>query len=95
MLVGIQNDGTINGYSILKISEAKGLDFKVRDSDFADQFADKKADQFNLVSYNATLPGDIVAANGAEDASQAVVNAVNAVIRTSTFIDEYYGGMLN
>ncbi len=93
MLVGIQNDGTVNGYSILNISDAKDLDLKVKDSAFADQFKDKKVDAFTMVTENARLNNEIVMANGAEDASQTVLNAVNASILTSTFIDEYFGGV--
>ncbi len=94
MLVGVKNDGTVNGYSILNISDAKGLDFKVRDSEFSDQFKDKKADRFTLVNYQAKLANEILSANGAEDASQAVLKGVNAALLTNTFVDEYFGGVL-
>ncbi len=94
MLVGVQNDGTVNGYSILQISDAKGLDMKVKDIAFSDQFKGVKTDRFNLVSYKAELTGDVVAANGAEDASQAVVRGVNAAVLAISFVDEIYGGML-
>ena len=94
MLVGVQNDGTVNGYSILHISEVKGLDLKVKDPVFADQFAGKKTGAFTLVNYEAKVSDEIVTANGAEDASQAVLRAVNASILTNIFIDEYYGGVL-
>ena len=93
MLVGIQNDGTVNGYSILNISEAKDLDLKVKDEIFADQFRNVKADTFTLVNGEAKITGEIIQANGAEDASQTVVRAVNASILTNTFIDEYFGGV--
>ena len=93
MLVGIQNDGTVNGYSILNISEAKDLDLKVKDETFAGQFRGVKADSFTLVNSEAKITGEIVPANGAEDASQTVVRAVNASILTNTFIDEYFGGV--
>ena len=95
MLVGIQNDGTVNGYRILSISDAKGMDFKVKDPEFAGQFEGVRADEFTLVNFNANMSSEIVVANGAEDASQAVVRAVNAAILANTFIDEYYGGVLN
>lgn len=95
LLVGIQNDGTVNGYSVLNISDAKGLDLKVKDPSFADQFKEKKAEAFTLVTGEAKTISEIVMANGAEDASQAVVRAVNASILTNTFIDEYFGGVWN
>ena len=93
MLVGVQNDGTVLGYSILHISEAKDLDLKVKDAAFADQFKNVKTDAFTLVTGEAKITGEIVPANGADDASQAVVCAVNASILANTFIDEYFGGV--
>ncbi len=93
MLVGIQNDGTVNGYSILHISEAKDLDLKVKDAAFADQFKGVRTEAFTLVNGEAKITGEIIPANGADDASQTVVRAVNASILANTFIDEYYGGV--
>lgn len=95
MLVGIQNDGTVNGYSILRISEAKNLDTKVKDGAFKDQFAGRKAESFTLVRDVSSAANEIVTAGGAEDASQAVTLGVNAAIRSVSFIDEVYGGLLN
>ena len=95
MLVGIQNDGTVNAYRILRNSDAKDLEFKVQENEFAGQFEGVRTDRFTLVNYNASLPSEIAAATGAEDASQAVVRAVNASILANIFIDEYYGGGLN
>ena len=95
MLVGVRNDGTVNGYSILSISEAKDLDTLVKEPLFSSQFSGKKADTFLLVREDASEPGEIVEASGAEDASQAVVLGVNTAVRTVSFIDEVYGGLLN
>ena len=95
MLVGIRNDGTVNGYSVLRISEAKGLDTQVKNPLFSSQFEGKKAEAFSLVREEASQPGEIVEASGAEDASQAVVTGVNAAVCTVSFIDEVYGGLLN
>lgn len=95
MLVGIRNDGTVNSYSILRISEAKDLDTRVKDPSFCDQFKGKKAESFTLVREAALQPGEIASAKGAEDASQAVVLGVNAAVRSVSFIDEVYGGLLN
>lgn len=95
MLVGVRNDGTVNGYAVLDISEAKDLDTRIKDPSFSGQFANKKADTFTLVAGDASEPGEIVAAAGAEDVSQAVVLGVNAAVRSVSFIDEVYGGLLN
>lgn len=93
MAVGILNNGTVNGYFILSISDAKGLDRKVTEDVFKDQFIGKNVSSFVLSpeadSENAVLP-----ANGAKDASQAVVNGINASIFTLEFIDESTGGLL-
>lgn len=40
--VGIQNDGTVNGYSITSISETPGLGMKAQEEDFYGQFENKK-----------------------------------------------------
>lgn len=94
MLVGIQNDGTVNGFRILSISDAKGMDFKVRDEEFEGQFEGVRTDRFLPVNFEAESPSEIVISNGAEDASQTVIRAVNAAILANTFIDEYYGGVM-
>lgn len=93
LLVGVQNDGTVNGYSVLHISDVKGLDMKIKDATFAEQFAGKRVSAFSLVNYEAKNANEIVAANGADDASQAVLSAVNASLLTNIFVDEYFGGV--
>ncbi|MBR3241845.1 MAG: hypothetical protein IKF90_03985, partial [Parasporobacterium sp.] len=70
------------------------LDFKVKDSEFEAQFEGVRTDRFLPVSYESSSPSEIVMENGAEDASQAVIRAVNAAILANTFIDEYYGGVI-
>ena len=44
--VGIQNDGTINGYSITSMSETPGLGVLVNEDAFKSQFNSKKTDSF-------------------------------------------------
>ena len=93
MTVGIQNNGTINGYSVLDISDAKGLDLQIKETSFKEQFEGKSVPKF-VLSYDPDSDDEIKATSGAEDASQAVVNGVNASIYTLEFIDESMGGLL-
>ena len=93
MAVGIQSNGTINGYVILDITDAKGLDSKVKEDDFKNQFIGKKVDYFT-VSGEPRNESEVAAPNGAGDASGTVVNGVNAAILTLEFIDESMGGLL-
>ena len=43
--MGVQNDGTLNGISILSISETAGLGMKATTDDFQNQFKDKNVDK--------------------------------------------------
>ena len=47
--VGIQNDGTVNGYSITSISETPGLGMKAQEEDFYGQFENYFVDFFTVV----------------------------------------------
>ena len=44
--MGIQDDGTLNGISILSIGETAGLGMRANTDAFKDQFKDKKVDKF-------------------------------------------------
>ncbi|MBR6357185.1 MAG: hypothetical protein IKR99_03400, partial [Lachnospiraceae bacterium] len=63
MAVGIQNNGTINGYTILDISDAKGLESKVKDDDFKNQFIGKNVSAF-VLSDEPHNDAEIEAPNG-------------------------------
>lgn len=93
MVVGIQNNGTINGYTVLDISDAKGLESKVKDADFKDQFIGKNVSSF-VISDDPHNDTEIAAPNGARDASGTIVNGINTAIITLEFIDESMGGLL-
>ena len=64
--VGIQNDGTVNGYSITDISETPGLGMKAEEEDFYSQFQNKKVDQFTVVKQKPSSD-DQIEAIGAGD----------------------------
>lgn len=93
MAVGIQNNGTINGYTVLDITDAKGLESKVKEDDFKNQFIGKNVAAFTI-SEEPHNDSEIAASNGAVDASGTVVNGINTAILTLEFIDESMGGLL-
>lgn len=78
--VGIQNDGTINGYSITSISETPGLGMLVNEEDFKKQFNDKSAEAFTVVKSEPSSDTEIEAVTGATISSRAITNGVNACL---------------
>lgn len=75
--MGIQNDGTLNGISILSISETAGLGMKA-DPVLTDQFSGRNAEQFTYTKTGATSDEQIDAISGATITTAAVTNGVNA-----------------
>ncbi len=78
--VGIQNDGTVNGYSITDISETPGLGMKVEEEDFYSQFQGKLVDTFTVVKNTPAADDEIEAISGATISSKAMANGVNAAL---------------
>ena len=77
--IGIRNDGTVNGISILSISETAGLGMNA-DSVLKPQFEDKNVEQFEYTKTGAPGDNQIDAFSGATITTNAVVNGVNAGI---------------
>ena len=77
--VGIKKDGTINGVSILSISETSGLGMKATEPSFYNQYVNKQADKF-VVSKDGGDGEQIDALSGATITSRAVTGAVNAAL---------------
>ena len=77
--VGIKKDGTINGVSILSISETAGLGMKATEPSFYNQYVNKQADKF-VVSKDGGDGEQIDAFSGATITSRAVTGAVNAAL---------------
>ena len=82
--VGITSDGTVNGISILSISETAGLGMKAKEDSFSSQFAGKqykgkKAEKF-VVSKDGGDGEQIDAISGATITSRAVTGAVNVAL---------------
>ena len=78
--VGIQNDGTVNGYSITNIAETPGLGMKAQEEAFYSQFEGKNVDSFTVVKAAPASDNEIESISGATITSKAMANGVNACI---------------
>lgn len=87
LTLGITMEGSLNGISILEISETPGLGMKA-ESDLKPQFAQKNAERFEYTKTGAAADNQIDAISGATITTKAVTNAVNAGL---TFFKEYLG----
>lgn len=77
--VGITNDGTVNGVSILSISETAGLGMRATEPAFYEQYQGKQTDKF-VVSKDGGEGEPIDALSGATITSRAMTGAVNAAL---------------
>ena len=78
--VGIRNDGTVNGYSITKISETPGLGMKATEESFYSQFQNKLVEAFTVVKSAPAADNEIEAITGSTITSKAIANGCNAAI---------------
>ena len=76
--MGVQDDGTINGISILSISETAGLGMRATTDDFKNQFKEKNVEKFTYTKTGATSDDEIDALSGATITTNAMTNGVNA-----------------
>lgn len=74
--MGIRGDGTLNGISILSISETPGLGMKAEEV-LKPQFADKQVAAFTYTKSGSTMDSEIDAISGATVTTKAVTSAVN------------------
>ncbi len=79
LTVGISLDESVNGISILEISETPGLGMKAEEV-LQPQFAGKAATQFEVTKTGAMSDNQIDAISGATITSRAVTNAVNGSV---------------
>lgn len=75
--MGITNEGTLNGISLLSISETAGLGMRAGEV-LVPQFADKNVSKFTYTKTGAAADSEIDAISGATITTNAVVNGVNA-----------------
>lgn len=80
LTVGIRNDKTVNGISILTLNETAGLGMEAKEKSFAEQFAEKKVDRFTYTKSDAVADNEIDVISGATVTTNAVTNAVNTGI---------------
>ena len=80
--VGVRDDGTVNGYETLTISETAGLGMKASEDEFKNNFKNKKADKFEVVKDGSGKDDDtkIDAVSGATITSRAVTSGVNSCV---------------
>lgn len=86
LAVGIQKDGTVNGISILSISETAGLGMEAKKNYFKEQFSDKKVSKFVYTKSGAAADNEIDALSGATITTNAVTNGVNAAILSFDYL---------
>lgn len=76
--MGVQNDGTLNGISILSIGETAGLGMNADTPAFKDQFVGKQVEKLQYTKNGATQDDEINAISGATVTANAMTNGVNA-----------------
>ncbi len=79
LYVGVSNDGTVSGVSILEIAETPGLGMKAED-ELIPQFAQVQTDAFTYTKSGSNSDNEIDAISGATVTTKAVVNAVNGAL---------------
>ncbi|MBQ6806516.1 MAG: RnfABCDGE type electron transport complex subunit G [Lachnospiraceae bacterium] len=90
--IGIKEDGTVNGISILEIAETAGLGMRAEEV-LKPQFTDKVVEKFEYTKSGATSDSQVDAISGATITTNAVVNGVNAGLYY--FQTELKGGSTN
>ena len=76
--MGVQNDGTLNGISILSIGETAGLGMNADTPAFKDQFVGKQVEKLQYTKNGATQDDEITAISGASVTTNAMTTCVNA-----------------
>lgn len=93
--MGVAIDGTLNGISLLSISETAGLGMKAGDV-LVPQFANKKVENFTYTKSGATSDSEIDAISGATITTNAIVNGVNSGLQLfHSVLIEGEGGVVN
>lgn len=93
--MGVTLDGTLNGISLLSISETAGLGMKAGDV-LVPQFENKKVEAFTYTKSGSTSDSEIDAISGATITTNAVVNGVNSgLLFFNSGLMEIEGGAVN
>lgn len=80
LMVGVTSEGTSNGYSLLTINETAGLGMNAKNEEFANQYAGKTVEAFEVTKMGASADNQIDAISGATITSNAVTEAVNTCL---------------
>ena len=86
--MGVREDGTLNGISILTISETAGLGMNATKDEFKNQFQDKQAESFVVTKTGAAADNQINAISGATITSNAVTKGVNSGLCAFEYVKE-------
>lgn len=86
--MGVRADGTLNGISILTISETAGLGMNATKDEFKNQFQDKQAEAFEVTKTGAAADNQINAISGATITSNAVTKGVNSGLCAFQYVKE-------
>jgi len=92
MYLGVTGDGTLNGISILEISETVGLGMQAEEI-LVPQFSARQVSQFTYTKTGSTNDSEIDAISGATITTKAVVNAVNGGLKAAAELEK--GGAVN
>lgn len=95
IMLGIKNDGAINGLEILSISETAGLGMKANTPEFKNQFKGKNVQKISYTKNGASADYEIDALSGATITTNAVTNAVNAGLFYFSTVNTEIGGEAN
>lgn len=82
LYVGVKNDGTVSGVSILELNETPGLGMEAPNV-LVPQFAGKKVNRFTFTKNGASTVSEVDAISSATITTRAVTNAVNGGIATA------------
>ncbi len=83
LYVGITNEGTVSGVSILEIAETPGLGMNA-ETVLVPQFKGVQTTEFTYTKTGSTAENEIDAISGATITTKAIVNAVNGALRVVT-----------
>lgn len=86
--MGVREDGTLNGISILTISETAGLGMNATKDEFKIQFQNKQAEAFEVTKTGAAADNQINAISGATITSNAVTKGVNSGLCAFEYVKE-------
>lgn len=92
LYVGVRNDGTLNGVSLLKIAETPGLGMQAEDV-LVPQFSNKQVESFTYTKTGSQSDSEIDAISGATVTTKAITNAVNGALKVAADISK--GGAAN